>query len=152
YHPQACWSFLTSTLASIDWRLWVRRQLRHPLTYLLAAVLVLLAVVAATHGTTVYLGSWQISLHTTHNVVHLAYAILFVRLVLWWWKEGYVWSSGFDERVRPILFWHVLPLALWFLLPKRLGYWLWYLSPAQAGEHPQHSVRDGVIFYAQNLV
>jgi hypothetical protein len=52
-----------------------------------------------------------------------------------------------DERARPLIAWHFWPAALWLLLPKRLTYFLWYLSPAQAGEHPQHGLEQSLRFY-----
>jgi hypothetical protein len=148
--PGACWRFARTTLAGVDWRGWLRAQLRQPLSYLLAGVTVLLAAVLVGGGHTLVLRGKSISVHSPHNLLHLAYIILFVRGVSWWRRGGRAWVSRLPARVQRLLAWHGLPIAVWFLLPKRLGYWLWYLL-ANKGENPRHDLGEAVAYYASSL-
>ena len=54
--------------------------------------------------------------------------------------------------LRTLLLWHGGAVALWFLFPKRLSYFLWYLSPYQTDQH-RDSVpfMHGLPFYLQGL-
>ena len=149
--PRAVCRFLWETAAAGDWRRWARDQLRHPLTYLFAGLVLLLVAVAASGGQNFSVAGKPVSVRSPHNLLHLAYVILFIRAVRWWFRGGRAWVARLDPPIRRLLLWHGLPAALWFLLPKRLGYWLWYLA-ANGGEHPQHDLGRSVSFYASRFV
>jgi hypothetical protein len=147
YRPRAFWNLLTGTLAKIEWRRWAVSQVRRPTNYLLAAVLALLGMVLADKGETLRIGGYSISIHTTHNLVHAAYLIIFARLAYWWWREKRGWTRTLEVRPQQLLLWHGLPVALWFLWPKRLSACLWSMSPTTAGDAPQYSIREGLAYY-----
>jgi hypothetical protein len=147
YRPRALWNWLTATLAAIDWKRWAAAQVRRPTNYLLAAVLGLLSMVLLGRGETLQVAGHSISIHTTHNLVHAAYLIIFARLAYWWWKEKRGWTRGLEVRTQQLLLWHGLPIALWFLWPKRLSACLWSMSPTTAGDTPQYRIRNGVAYY-----
>src|SRR5262249_24719878 len=111
----------------------------------------LLAGVSFSGGQTLEVGGKSISIHSRHNLLHLAYVVLFVRGVWWWRSEGCFWAYQFDGRLRRLLLWHGLPGAVWLLLPKRLGYWLWYLL-LNKGENPQHDLAQSIEFYTSSMV
>ncbi len=56
-----------------------------------------------------------------------------------------------DPRIRGLAIWHGLPVALWFLLPQRLGPFLWYLSPANRADLPPDT-GWAVAYYAHSFV
>jgi hypothetical protein len=147
YRPRAFWTWLAGTLAAIDWKRWAAAQLRRPTSYLLVAVLALLGMVLLGKGETFQIAGRSISIHTTHNLVHAAYVIVFARLAYWWWKEKRGWTRGLEVRPQQLLLWHGLPVAVWFLWPKRLSACLWSMSPTTAGDTPQYSIREGVAYY-----
>lgn len=106
-------------------------ELRQPLNWLAVVLAAIAIVISLTGGGTIALGRWTLSVQAPHNFVHLAYVAGFMRLAWWWLKIGRAWSvRAMPADLRTVLLWHVTPAALWFLLPKRLGYFLWYLSPA----------------------
>src|SRR5262249_5870368 len=75
-----------------------------------------------------------VNLYPPHNLVHAAYVVLFLRLVGWWRRGGRAWVGGLDPRLAGVVRWHLVPLALWFLLPKHPSFFLWYLSLANSGQ------------------
>jgi hypothetical protein len=130
---------------------WWAALLRNPLHILIVLLLVLAIVVKLTGGTVLTLGQRQISITTPHTLIHLAYLVFFVQFLRWWFRTGREWAHRLDLRARQLLAWHVWPVALWFLWPKRLSYFLWYLSPAQQGEQPQHDLFGGYALYFRYL-
>jgi len=145
--PRIYRTLLADAVTGIDWRGLLAAEVRRPLNYLLAAILAVLAYVLATGGTTLALGGQRVSLRSPHNLVHAAYAVVLLRLALAWQAHRAAVLKRLDPRARPLIAWHLWPLAVWFLLPKRLSYFLWYLSPAQAGEHPQYGLEHSTRFY-----
>jgi hypothetical protein len=140
------------TLGSVPWRRWASAQLRHPLTYALAAVLLLVGVVSW-HGDQPFTwGELRISLYPPHNLLHLAYVLVFVRLTAWWWQTGRRRVRRLDDRVRQVVLWHVCPLAVWFLLPKHPSYFLWYLSLANAAPEQPIDLLRGIRQYGAWLI
>src|SRR5207247_1520920 len=118
---------------------WLRVELKQPLNYVTLALALAALAVVLTGGGTFNLAGKPLSLQEPHNLIHLAYVTLFIRLVLWWRQTGRAWSRQLAPRLRDVLLWHGGALALWFLLPKRLSYFLWYLSPAN-NDQPRESV------------
>lgn len=85
-----------------------------------------------------------------HNFIQAAYTALFVRALLWWRKTGRASLRAGDFRLRQIALWHLWPVALWLLLPKRVGYMLFYLSPARAQNSPANFLW-GLDYYWQAI-
>jgi hypothetical protein len=108
---------------------WLLAELKQPLNHVTLAFALTALVIAGTGGGTIALGRWSLSMQEPHNFVHLAYVAFFLRGVLWWRKTGSAWAAELPPTLRAVLCWHVGAIALWFLLPKRLSYFLWFLSP-----------------------
>lgn len=108
---------------------WWLAQLRQPLTYAIIVTLGLGLAILATGGTTISFASKSISLHSAHNFIHVAYILLFLRLCLWWRASGKSLAAMLDDTPRTLVYWHLWPVACWFLLPKRLSYFFFYIGP-----------------------
>lgn len=131
--PQAAWAVAESFRQKLSNSASLRKQARSPWNYLLAGLIGLIMIVVLTGGTVLQVGPIHISLTRAHNLVHIAYIVAFIRVVLWWRREKVaerVANSG--PVARGLVYWHAWPAAVYFLLPKRLGYFLWYISPANA--------------------
>jgi hypothetical protein len=139
-------------LHGCDWRRWITAQLRHPLTWAIAFLLLLSAAVYQRGERPFEICGHSIALHPPHNLVHLAYLLLFVRLAVWWRRQGRTWARQLDNRLRQILLWLVCPVAVWFLLPKHPSYFVWYLSFADRAPHQQMDVLGGFRDYATWMV
>jgi hypothetical protein len=131
---------------------WLLAELKHPLNYLALAFAGAAFAVVVTGGSTIALGRWSLSVQEPHNFVHLAYIAFFIRVVLWWRQTGRAWSLQLPATLRTVLLCHGGAVALWFLMPKRLSYFLWYLSPYQTDQH-RDSVpfMHGLPYYLQGL-
>ncbi len=129
-------------------RAWFIRQIRHPLTYLILPLLVLIAAISLTGGTDVNLFGNRVEVRSSANLVTIAYVLFLIRLAPWYWRAGRASMRSFDARVRMMISWHVWPVAIWFLWPHRLYSFLWTTSPASnGGEFPKHDLLGGYSFY-----
>jgi hypothetical protein len=137
-----------AVLSSTDWRRWTAAQLRHPLTWA-AAILLLASVYVYQHGERPFrLWGHSLSLYPPHNLIHLIYVLLFIRLASWWRRQGQQWTRQFDPRLRQVVLWLIGPIAVWFLLPKHPSYFLWYLSFADRAPHQHMDFFGGFRDYA----
>ncbi|MBM4071496.1 MAG: hypothetical protein FJ271_21555 [Planctomycetes bacterium] len=132
---------------AVGWRSWLGRQLRQPLNYLLAALISLIGWIMVQDSPSINVFGREVSLSTPHNVVNLAYAVLFLRVLFWWRKYGRSWFDGMGREFLPLAYWHAIPVAVYFLLPKRLGYFLWFISPANAAHDAAMSFTRGLANY-----
>jgi hypothetical protein len=82
-----------------------------------------------------------LAITSPHGLLNGAWACLGLRLAWWWWHGGRQSFAGWNSSIRDLASWHFAPIGVWFLLPKRLGYFLWYLSPANSDQ-----VREKVPF------
>jgi hypothetical protein len=117
----------------IAWGTWLRAQLRHPLNYLLVP-LTAFAILAYVHGGTLEIVGRKISPGTVHNVIHVAFCLLILRLWPWWRRSGRELVRRFEPPIPQVVAWHVWPVIVWFLWPQRLGYCLWYLTRGHGDE------------------
>ena len=136
-----------SIFARIDWRASLLAQLRHPLNYCIAAMLGLLVWQKYGGLERLNILSWQISFQTPHNLVHIAYVFAFLRVLPWWLRTGRHWVQSQDRRVAQVVYWHLIPVALWFLWPRRLAYFLIFVGLGNQGEQPSEMFPGGWITY-----
>ncbi|MHB1422754.1 MAG: hypothetical protein ACYC3I_06065 [Gemmataceae bacterium] len=142
------WCAFRSVVRGIDWRFWTAAQLRHPLTWA-ATILLLASAYVYQHGERPFpVWGRSLSLYPPHNLIHLAYVLIFARLAQWWFRHGRLWVRQFDNRLRQIVLWLACPISVWFLLPKHLSYFVWYLSFADRAPHQHMDVLGGFRDYA----
>jgi hypothetical protein len=149
--PRRSLEALQTLITRTSWRAWLIVQLRHPLTYLLVPLGVFLAIVFWHGGGTLQIGGQRISLNTPHNVVHVAFLLLVLRLLPWWWRTGRPWIRQLDAPARQLVSWHLAPVLLWFLWPQRLGYFLWYLTRDHGQEQTAPALSGGMAYYWHSL-
>jgi hypothetical protein len=150
--PQFFWHWIRDSLSSIEGRRWALAQLRHPWTYALSASLLPIGIVAWRGDQPFIWGELRISLYPPHNLIHVAYVLVFLRLAGWWWRVGRYRVRRLDGRARQVILWHVCPVAVWFLLPKHPSYFLWYLSLANADPRQHIDLVRGIRQYRGWLV
>src|SRR5262249_53248285 len=128
-----------------DWLAWardlaagieIRRAIRHGLKdpLLLAAAATGLAVVVITlHGPRpLEMFGRSLSAYPPRNPLTVAWALLFVRLAIAWYRH----RAAFDARIGPIgramFYWQAVPIGVFLLLPQRLQFFLMYVSTANS--------------------
>ncbi len=130
---------------------WALAELKQPLNWIALTLAGAAVTIAITGGGMVHLGRWNVSMQEPHNFVHAAYIAFFIRVAWWWRQTGRAWSLEWPGPLRTVLLWHGPVIALWFLLPKRLSYFVWYLG--FANDQPRESVpfMHGLPYYHQGL-
>jgi hypothetical protein len=126
----------------------LRRLLLDPLI-IGAAIVAAAAVVIVLRGPVPYeLFGRSVSLYPPRNVVTIAYALLFARAATSWWRA----RAGFHQRLsvatRALFYFLVVPIAVSFLLPQRLGVFLWFVGPTHAGASGGYSLGNAGSVYA----
>jgi hypothetical protein len=150
--PRYYWELVRDTAARVDWRALLRAQVRSPLNYPLAVVLLLLVAVKLHGPEPLVLFGHEQSLNPPHTLLTVAYALCFARLAIWWWRLGRVEVKRFDVRFQQLVRWHAVPVAVWFLLPKHFSFFLWFLSPANSDARQKTSLVEGLQFYGPRIV
>jgi len=146
--PRALAASLRAAWAAIDWRGWLQAQLVRPLNYLIGVLLGVSAVAALGGGFTLQVGAVRWSVGETRLYVHAAYALLLLRVAVWWWPVGRAAAVRVAGEPAVCLFtWAAMPVELWFLLPFRLHYFLWYAGPGNAPPGLSHSFLEAVRYY-----
>ena len=112
---------------------WLLLQLRHPLTYLLVPSLALMLYVQFGGHIALTLGHRPVSITTVQFPAELFFTILALRVLPWWWRSGRHAVRRLPVFPREVVRWLVYPLAVWFLWPKRLGVFIWYVTFTQHG-------------------
>ncbi|MBI1829868.1 MAG: glycosyltransferase family 39 protein [Planctomycetes bacterium] len=131
---------------------WILEELKQPLNYVALVFAVAAIVIAVGGGGVIEVGKWTLSMQEPHNFVHLAYIAFFVRLAWWWRQTGRTWALELPRTLREVLCWHGGGIALWFLLPKRLSYFLWFLGPTNDDQKRDAvTFMHGLPFYLQGL-
>jgi hypothetical protein len=132
-----------------DWRRRAAAQVRQPLNWVLALLLLACAAIAAHGDRPVTVGGRGVSLYPPHNFLHAAYVVLFLRLVSWWRGGGREWVGRLDGRARQVVLWHLWPVAVWLLLPKHPSNFIWYLSLANSDHTQKFALVPGLTEYGR---
>lgn len=137
------WHFFTA----IDWKRALRREVRQPLTWLFVVIALTALAIFIIQPGPLSLGGKRVSLYPPNNLVTVAYAALFFRLL----RIGKPWHIG-QPVLRQLLTWHCLPLAVSFLLPRRLSTFIWFLGPLNRGEQSPAPIGEVVRSFLDALV
>ena len=94
----------------------------------------------------------RVSLYPPFNIVTAGYALLFVASVLLWRTHRVAIARFIGPPGSMLLAWHVLPVAVSFLLPRRLAGFVWFLGPSNdpLGENP--GMAGAAAIYARAIV
>lgn len=112
-------------MSGTNWRAFFLAELRHPLNWLLLVLLATVCWIFAHGHAELAITGHRVSLYPPNNLFTLAYAVFFVRVVL------AIRHTGWKPHSVPGLMlgcWHLIPVAISFLLPRRLSLFVWYLS------------------------
>ncbi len=147
--PREWFALLRGGVRMVDWSAWFRDQLKRPLNYVIAALLGISLAAWANGG--IALGSFEV--HDTRLYVSAAYALLLLRLAVWWWPTGRLAANTLvGEPAAKLMAWAAIPALLWLLLPFRLKTFFWFSSPANTIPGLEHTFGDGFRYYLGGFV
>lgn len=135
---------------ALDWRGLLSRELRQPISWLLALTLLVIGAILVRGPRPLLIGDQAMRIHPPGNIANLAYGLLLLRLALLARPWGQT-LTRFDPRLCRLILWHAVPAALFFLLPRHLSSFLWYVSPANSPDS-RMSLVEGARFYADFAV
>ncbi|WP_322513805.1 glycosyltransferase family 39 protein [Rhodopseudomonas palustris] len=117
--------------------------LRQPLLILAALMAALVGYIYARGPTALELFGKSVSLYPPENLTTIAYALVFLWWALLWWRHKAAIDRALGIPGRALLYWHITPIAISFLLPHRLSRFLWFVGPANnpQGDGLWHSAR-----------
>jgi hypothetical protein len=146
--PRAAAVFLRDAAYAVGWPEWAPTQLRRPLNYVIVVLFALGAMAAANGGVWVEVGDKNYGFRQPRVVVNVAYALLVLRLLVWWRDPG----RGVIERLcgeggARLVAWAVIPPALWLTLPFRLQLFVYYTSPTTRHGGIPRTVAESVRYY-----
>ena len=128
-----------------DWRSWGRvhltksdlrnitdAALRDPLIITTLLLIILDVAVYVLGPAAIDLFGHHVSLYPPENLVTITWGVLFIRATLLWreYRKSFEAIIGFSGR--RLFYWHLFPIALSFLIPKRLSAFLWFVGPSNA--------------------
>jgi hypothetical protein len=106
--------------------------LRDPFVLAAALVFAVVLYIYWRGPTSLVVSGRPVSLYPPENLVTVGYAIVFVRAALWWRRERPAFDDALGPAGRALAYWHAVPVAVSFLLPKRLSAFLWFVGPANS--------------------
>lgn len=139
-------------VATAPWRRRLASEVRRPATLLIIVLLAVWVTIHVTGGTDIAIFGQHMSVRPPgHNLITAVYVLLFVRVAQVWRRQRETIERLFTVRQMQFVRWHLLPVAVWFLWPKRLGYFLWFVGPTN-GSNSESGFFGGASTYLQWVV
>ncbi len=171
FHKGNYWGLVAAALivsaVAEDWRRWLghagrawrsfapamllRQASRDPWMWLFAAIAATVAFLYIRGPTVLPIGR-GVSLYPPENLVTAAYAVLFIRVTLAWRHRRAALDAALGVPGRCLFYWHVVPVAVSFLLPKRLSAFLWFVGPFNSSAALPYDPWRGVLIYGDAFI
>ena len=134
----------------LDYRTIARQIAIDPVVMVVIGLVFFIVYIQWRGPTEIYIFEQHINFYPPDNLTSIAYAILFFRLCLAWYRHRPAIDAALGVSGRTMLYWHVLPVAISFLVPRRLSWFLWVGSPENTfGEH--HDPWNAIFEYSRGL-
>ena len=126
--------------------------LRRP--FVIAGLLVVAGAIAIDMRgpTSVAMFGRTVSLYPPNNIVTIAYILAFIGAVQAWREHRAAIGGAVGDNGMILFRWAVLPVAVSFLLPRRLASFLWFLGPSNTGAAPKFDPLGALGVYARVVV
>ena len=135
-------------LREINLKKLIVTELKQPLNWLLLAMAVLVLWIFARGPTAFQFFGKRVSLYPPHNLITATYAVFFLRAMLFLRSAG--WKPR-NAQEAMLWKWHILPVAVSFLLPQRLSVFVGFLSPANHDVAPRNFA-GAISYYSTSFV
>ena len=129
----------------------LRRLFAHPVglagTGLMAASLML----TVAGPDTVAIAGRSFLLRPPGHILALGYGLLLTRSVFVWCDNRKQLAEALPPGARILFGWHILPCAMWFLVPQALLRFLWFVGPAHHGASDSYAPARALLFQWQGF-
>jgi len=136
-------------IAEIPARDVVRNSFKDPLLIAFAVVCMLILGLLLKGPTVVSVFDHRISLYPPGNLMAAAWALLLIRITILWYRHRAVFNDRIAPAGRAMFYWHAVPIGCFLLLPQRLGFLLFFVSPANSLPEQHFGPWSGAHQYAQ---
>lgn len=120
---------------------------RDPLRLAALVVVALIAVIYRHGPISLDLFGQAVSLYPPENLVTVAYALVFADAAVVWRRQRGRLAPVIGIGGHALLAWHVLPVAVSFLIPKRLSAFLWFVGPSNVPSGQPYDPLGAVAYY-----
>ncbi|GAC1340683.1 MAG: hypothetical protein NVSMB18_11230 [Acetobacteraceae bacterium] len=106
----------------------LRQLLLDPLLLLFVGLAAIVVTVLFRGPTTLEAFGRSFALYPPGHLLSLAYGLLLLRVALWWRAARAELAPVLGPAGLALLRWHLLPVALWLLVPYALQHLIWFLG------------------------
>ena len=85
------------------------------------------------------------------HILALGWGLLLTRAVFVWCDNRTRLAGALSPCVRMVFGWHILPCAMWFLVPQALLTFLWFVGPAHHGASEEYAPAQALLFQWQGF-
>jgi Dolichyl-phosphate-mannose-protein mannosyltransferase len=150
--PRACFARMRRFVVATRVSDLIRNSFRDPLLVALAVVCAVIVAILIKGPTVIHVFDRQVSLYPPGNLITVAWALLFVRIIIFRYQNQAVFDEQLGLMGRAIFYWHVIPIGCFLLLPHRLQFFLFFVSPANSLETQSFDPWSGAQFYGRALI
>jgi hypothetical protein len=123
------------------------RTLRDPFIIVAALVGGVVLYLYGRGPTSIVVFGNAVSLYPPENLVTVTYAVLFARFALCWLRRRVAWDAALGPAGRAVFYWHLTPVAVSFLVPRRLSAFIWFVGPDNADMTTGYDPLGGIVIY-----
>ena len=85
------------------------------------------------------------------HILALGWGLLLARTVFVWCDDRTRLAEALSPGARIVFGWHILPSAMWFLVPQSLLTFLWFVGPAHRGASEVYAPAQALLFQWQGF-
>jgi Dolichyl-phosphate-mannose-protein mannosyltransferase len=148
--PRGWWARTRQFIAWPLVRDTIRNSFKDPLLIAFAVVCVIIVALLLKGPTVIHVFDRRVSLYPPGNLITVAWALLFIRIAVFWYQNRAALELG--PMGRAMLYWHAIPIGCFLLLPHRLQFFFFFVSPANRLATQRFDPWAGAQHYAQVFV
>jgi hypothetical protein len=130
----------------------LRNSFKDPLLIALAVVCVLIVALLLKGPTVIHVFDRRVSLYPPGNLITVAWGLLFIRILVFWYRNRAALEEQLGPMGQAMFYWHAVPIGCFLLLPHRLQFFFFFISPANRLATHRFDPWAGAQHYAQVFV
>ena len=140
---------MRSLVQAMDRSTFARKAIRNPLLIAFVVVVALVVYIYGPGPRSVRVLGFNVTLYPPRNLITLAYALLFARVTIAWLRHRAAFETWLGLPGRTLYYWHIAPILVSFLFPRRLSAFIWFIGPANTGGATTFDPLHGITIYSR---